>query len=150
MAKTTTHPWDITRYLESDEDIAAYLDAALEEDALNRIRHVIEAQGEIEGDLTSGEIRVRRPNLDPVSTAYEEEVIRFSELTGGVGGHSGGDERLMDDFIALLRGEAPSLGTTEIADSLTGHLIGFAADTAMQEHRVVEFEHEKVAREVVP
>ena len=30
--KTTTHPWDITRYLESDEDIAAYLDAALEED----------------------------------------------------------------------------------------------------------------------
>ena len=32
MAKTTTHPWDITQYLESDEDIAAYLDAALEED----------------------------------------------------------------------------------------------------------------------
>ena len=30
--KTTTHPWDITRYLESDEDIAAYVDAALEED----------------------------------------------------------------------------------------------------------------------
>ena len=30
--KTTTNPWDITRYLESDEDIAAYLDAALEED----------------------------------------------------------------------------------------------------------------------
>ena len=32
MAKTTTHLWDITRYLESDEDTAAYLDAALEED----------------------------------------------------------------------------------------------------------------------
>ena len=32
MAKTTTSPRDITRYLESDEDIAAYLDAALEED----------------------------------------------------------------------------------------------------------------------
>ena len=31
-AKTNTHPWDITRYLESDEDIAAYLDAALDED----------------------------------------------------------------------------------------------------------------------
>ena len=30
--KTKTHPWDPTRYLESDEDIAAYLDAALEED----------------------------------------------------------------------------------------------------------------------
>ena len=30
--KTATHPWDITRYLDSDEAIAAYLDAALEED----------------------------------------------------------------------------------------------------------------------
>lgn len=30
--KTETHPWDITRYLDSDEAIASYLDAALEED----------------------------------------------------------------------------------------------------------------------
>jgi len=30
--KTTTRPWDAARYLESDEDIALYLDAALEED----------------------------------------------------------------------------------------------------------------------
>lgn len=29
--KTETHPWDITRYLDSDEAIAAYLDAVLEE-----------------------------------------------------------------------------------------------------------------------
>ncbi|MDO8879434.1 MAG: putative addiction module antidote protein [Coriobacteriia bacterium] len=32
MAKTQTHPWDVTRYLDSDEAMAAYLDAALEED----------------------------------------------------------------------------------------------------------------------
>jgi len=32
MPKTETHPWDITRYLDSDEAIAAYLDAVLEED----------------------------------------------------------------------------------------------------------------------
>lgn len=32
MAKTKTHPWDVTRYLDSDEAIAAYLDAALDED----------------------------------------------------------------------------------------------------------------------
>ncbi len=30
--KTNTRPWDHARYLESDEDVAAYLDAALEED----------------------------------------------------------------------------------------------------------------------
>lgn len=30
--KTKTHQWDMARYLETDEDIAAYLDAALDED----------------------------------------------------------------------------------------------------------------------
>jgi probable addiction module antidote protein len=29
---TKTHPWDIARYLDSDEAIAAYLDAVLEEE----------------------------------------------------------------------------------------------------------------------
>ena len=32
MPKTVTRPWDITRYLDSDEAIAAYLDAVLEEE----------------------------------------------------------------------------------------------------------------------
>ncbi|MDI6844445.1 MAG: putative addiction module antidote protein [Anaerosomatales bacterium] len=32
MGKTKTHPWDVVRYLDSDEAIAAYLDAVLEED----------------------------------------------------------------------------------------------------------------------
>jgi probable addiction module antidote protein len=32
MTKTVTHPWDAARYLETEEDMAAYLDAALEED----------------------------------------------------------------------------------------------------------------------
>ena len=31
-AKTHTTPWDPARYLDSDEAVAAYLDAALEED----------------------------------------------------------------------------------------------------------------------
>jgi len=32
MAKTKTLPWDATEYLETDEDMAAYLEAALEEE----------------------------------------------------------------------------------------------------------------------
>ncbi len=31
MAKTKTRPWDAAEHLESDEDMAAYLEAALEE-----------------------------------------------------------------------------------------------------------------------
>ena len=32
MAKTNTRPWDVAEYLGSEEDMAAYLEAALEED----------------------------------------------------------------------------------------------------------------------
>jgi probable addiction module antidote protein len=31
MAKTKTSPWDVAEHLETDEDMAAYLEAALEE-----------------------------------------------------------------------------------------------------------------------
>jgi probable addiction module antidote protein len=31
MAKIKTHPWDVAEHLETDEDMAAYLEAALEE-----------------------------------------------------------------------------------------------------------------------
>ncbi len=32
MARTKTRPWDAAEHLESEEDVAAYLEAALEED----------------------------------------------------------------------------------------------------------------------
>jgi probable addiction module antidote protein len=32
MTKTKTHAWDVVEYLETEEDMAAYLEAALEED----------------------------------------------------------------------------------------------------------------------
>jgi len=54
--------------------------------------------------------------------------------------HGGGDMRLVEDFIHVVRGEAPSISTTDIADSVYGHLIAFAADEAMLEGRVVEIE----------
>lgn len=31
MAKTLTRPWDVVEHLETEEDMAAYLEAALEE-----------------------------------------------------------------------------------------------------------------------
>lgn len=32
MGQTQTRPWDVTEYLETEEDMVAYLEAALEED----------------------------------------------------------------------------------------------------------------------
>ena len=44
----------------------------------------------------------------------------------------------VEDFVSVLMGDPTSSAATRIEDSLTGHLIAFAADRAMLEGRVVE------------
>ncbi|MFZ4775165.1 MAG: Gfo/Idh/MocA family protein [Terrimicrobiaceae bacterium] len=102
----------------------------------NRTMHIVGTLGDIHGDLTLGEITVR--TLDPTlpgNKFYIEE-----KMPAGVEGdmHGGGDFRLVEDFINALSGEATSPGATRIEDSLAGHLIAFAADTAMTGRTVVE------------
>lgn len=95
--------------------------------------HVVGSKGEIEGSMEAGTLVVRRPLLE-AGKGYQEESIP-PEVKGD--GHGGGDGRLVADFVSVLRGEAASRGTTRIEDSLTGHLIAFAADEAMKGRRVV-------------
>ena len=45
--------------------------------------------------------------------------------------------RLVADFLKLLDGAAPSLSTTTIEDSISGHLIGFCADRSMRQSTTV-------------
>lgn len=52
--------------------------------------------------------------------------------------HGGSDLRLVEDFVRLLNGHEPSLSSTTIEDSVSGHLMGFCADRSMEEGRVVE------------
>lgn len=102
--------------------------------------HIIGSLGEIEGDMEAGEIFVRHPssgpNPDPnrAEDVYTEEKITIEAQADG---HGGGDSRLIDDFVSAISG-GQSGARTRIEDSLTGHLIAFAADTAMMENRVVE------------
>jgi hypothetical protein len=64
-------------------------------------------------------------------------------MHGAFGGHGGGDLRLVADFLRVVRGEPASISTTDIRDSVAGHLIGFCADRAMQERRVVDVQLEE-------
>ena len=101
--------------------------------------HIIGTKGEIQGDMEDGVVRLRHPDLRPGPNDCVEETVNVNEAVGGDGaGHGGGDVRLIADFVAVVRGEPASISTTSIEDSLTGHLIAFAADTAMLERRVVE------------
>ena len=106
-----------------------------------RSMHIIGTEGEIQGDLEDGTFVVRHMEHGPDGPEYVEETVDPAESDKDRGGHGGGDERLVADFVRVLRGEEPSLSTTSLDDSVNGHLLGFSADQAMEEHRVVDLEY---------
>ncbi|HEY0075428.1 MAG TPA: Gfo/Idh/MocA family oxidoreductase [Abditibacteriaceae bacterium] len=106
----------------------------------SRSIHILGTHGEIQGVFEDSRFVVR--HIDPrPGHEYSEEVVDLNvsgDMHGAFGGHGGGDMRLVEDFVRLVRGEAPSLSTTTLEDSINGHLIGFCADRAMEEKRVVD------------
>ncbi|WP_246066946.1 Gfo/Idh/MocA family protein [Paenibacillus koleovorans] len=96
--------------------------------------HIHGTKGEIEGVTEEGSFIVRHPDPRHGHEYSEEKVV----LNVSNDMHGGGDLRLVADFVRVLRGEAPSLSTTSLEDSIYGHLIGFNADVALHEKRVVE------------
>ena len=112
----------------------------------SRSLHLIGTKGEIQGNLEESRFVIR--HIDPrPGHEYAEETVDLSlggDMTGAFGGHGGGDLRLMADFVRLVRGEQPSISTTTLVDSVNGHLIGFCADRAMEEGRVVPVAQQQV------
>ncbi len=98
--------------------------------------HIVCECGEIEGFLEGNSFVVRRFNAD--MGACVEEKIEITEDVSGV--HSGGDLRLVADFIAMLAGGAPSISCTSIDDSIIGHQIVIAAEKSRKEKRIVFLE----------
>lgn len=99
-----------------------------------RTIHLSGTEGEIVGTMEDGFFTIRRPDARAGHT-FKEEVV---ELNVSRDMHGGGDLRLVADFIRTLRGEAPSLSSTSLDKSIYGHQIGFSADRARLENRVVE------------
>ena len=96
--------------------------------------HLIGTTGEIQGDIREGFFVVRHMDAR-AGHEYSEERI---DVNVSDDGHGGGDLRLVEDFVHVMRGEAPSISTTGLEDSVYGHLIGFTADDSRREGRVVE------------
>ena len=104
-----------------------------------RTIHLLGTVGEILGDLERSRFVVRRIDPRPGHEYSEEEVDMnvTGDMHGALGGHAGGDARLVEDFIHYLRGEERSISCTSLDDSINGHLLGFSADQANEENRVV-------------
>lgn len=103
--------------------------------------HLVGTLGEIEGDMEGGIVQFRKPNthLDGPYTAlsgYDERRIEIPFGKDGEG-HGGTDSMMIENFVDSVSGRRGD-PWTKIEDSLTGHLIAFAADRAMTENRVVE------------
>jgi predicted dehydrogenase len=107
----------------------------------SRSIHLIGTRGEIHGHLEESRFTVRTTDPGP-GRDFREETVDVSiqgDMHGAFGGHGGGDLRLVQDFVRVLRGEAPSISTTDLEDSINGHLLCYLADRAMEERRVVDF-----------
>ncbi len=103
-----------------------------------RTIHITGSHGDLDGDLEANLIRLRRPNHEPGRDHTQEVINVAAEREGEMAGHGGGDAGLIEDFVNVVAGRPASKSVTSIQDSLTGHLIAFAADVAMNEGRVVE------------
>lgn len=105
----------------------------------SRSIHLIGTRGEIQGCLEESMFKIR--HIDPrPGHEFSEEIIDLNvtgDMTGAHGGHGGGDGRLVSDFLDYISGKQPSLSTTSIVDSISGHLIGFCADRALRESRTI-------------
>lgn len=99
--------------------------------------HIIGTKGEIYGNFEESKFYVSKINPSPDSHNEEcdiEEVdLNVSgDMVGAYGGHGGGDERLIADFIKFIQGENPSLACTSIFDSVAGHLCVYLADKSRE------------------
>ncbi len=72
--------------------------------------------------------------------SFDTRTWENIEVPPSESGHEGGDMGIMKDLVALLRGEAPSKSVCEVRTSCENHLIGFAAEQARLEGRVVSLE----------
>ena len=105
----------------------------------SRSIHLIGTTGEIQGVFEDQSLVVRRIDPRPRHEYSEERVSTdvSGDMHGAFGGHGGGDMRLVEDFVSLVQGESRSISCTSLDDSISSHLVGFRADVAMEERRVV-------------
>lgn len=94
--------------------------------------HIVGTHGEIKGTFEKSQyiIRTISPKAD---SAYEEKLYDLNvggDMVGAFGGHGGGEEGLVIDFLNYLNDETPSVSCTEINDSAMSHLVVFRAEVS--------------------
>lgn len=94
--------------------------------AAERSIHITGTLGEIYGEFSKEQITVSL--IAPQEK--DGRITRMIDVSAAQKGdaHGNGDRLIVQDFLALLAGDAPSVCCTAIEDSMTGHEIVFAAE----------------------
>lgn len=102
----------------------------------SRTIHIIGTLGEIYGVTEDAYLVIRHPEARKDHEFLEEKI----EINVSNDMHGGGDSRLAVDFASAMKGQPASISCTRLEDSIYGHLIGFAAEEAMRDRKVVIIE----------
>ena len=93
-----------------------------------RTIRVMGTLGELEGDSVKGTIEVKPFNSDEI------ETIDVSKQLVGHVGHAGGDTRLVDNIIDILRKDDLEHNLTSIDASVHSHVMALAAEESRVNH----------------
>ena len=102
--------------------------------------HIIGTKGEIKGIFESSKYVLR--NMTP-SESYagfceqEFDLNVTGDMIGAKGGHGGGDENLVIDFIDYINGHEPSVSCTTLEDSVVSHHTVFCANESRKSGKTV-------------
>ncbi|NLX06848.1 MAG: Gfo/Idh/MocA family oxidoreductase [Phycisphaerae bacterium] len=99
-----------------------------------RTIHIVGTAGEIRGAMEDGHFFIHKPDARAGHEFSEERI----DINVSNDMHGGGDMRLADDFVRVVSGRNGSISSTDIHDSIHGHMIAFAADDSMLQKRMIE------------
>ena len=102
--------------------------------------HIVGTRGEIKGTFEDSRYVVR--TMDPCTKlGYKETLYDLKETgdkIGAMGGHGGGDKKLVMDFLDYLNGSAPSVCCATLEDSVASHRTVFRAEKSRKTGTVVK------------
>ncbi len=92
-----------------------------------RFTKIMGTTGEINADLHTEKITV-------MPFGGRDYTIDIRELGVDLGGHAGGDERMVEEFLDMVSGRAePTVRCTSLPDSVESHLVALAAERSRRE-----------------
>jgi len=98
---------------------------------ISRTIKIMGTTGEIRGHLEKNELEIYDFNSEGI------ETIKAVETSGG---HSGGDEGIMREFVSRIRGNGKKKSSTADDISVQSHLMAFAAEESRLTGKVIDME----------